>query len=480
MKLFCSQSLWPLLLIACLLAGACRGQEQPGGLEFGLSQAGLTTVTDVTVEVLQQGLTNLQLPDQTDKALTPIGYVTINVTQLYITTVEIQGFSVNIVPGTGFSLVMNPCVIDLTFDWNWRQDLWPHASEDGTGTGGSNAKITATTTLGVSNGRPSADVSALNIDLSDFEFHLKGSIVTWFLDIFIDIFKPIIKDIVQHELNKQVPAILNQELNAALSTFPTSLAIFDILEFYYPFQSFTASSSILSWSMEGLASAVGQPQNLSPFSMPSMPVSLSPLTMAEIFISDFMFNTALYTLYTEGLLNFAVSQSQLPPSMQYLLNTNEWKLAVPALYRAFPNSPMQLVFSPDASPFVNFSASEAASATLPGFMTVNIVGNGTAFVLQGTVNLDLNISVSSGTNTIHVAVESVSVVFDLYSSNIGSFSTIELRSIINTVLAVGIPIVNKMLSPGLTIPTIKGLSLINPQLIWNDGFFMIGSNITYT
>jgi hypothetical protein len=200
--------------------------------------------------------------------------------------------------------------------------------------------------------------------------------------------------------------------------------------------------------------------------------------MSQTFISDFMFNTALFTLYSENYLDFTISQSELPPADQYLLNTNAWKDAVPALYKDYPNAPMNLTFSAGSTPYVNFSATAIASATIPGFMAVNIINAGNAFVLEGNIFVQLNISIVS--NTIHVEIANVDVSFTLYSSNIGQFSTLPLRSLIKTILSIGIPVINKILAPGLPIPSIAGLSLVNPEIVWSNNFFMVGSNITYT
>ena len=111
-------------------------------------------------------------------------------------------------------------------------------------------------------------------------------------------------------------------------------------------------------------------------------------------------------------------------------------------------------------------------------MTVNVVGSGTAFVLEGDIIVALNISIVS--NTIHVAIENVDVNFSLYSSNIGQFSTLPLRTLIKSVLSVGIPIINKLLAPGIPIPVIAGLSLVNPEIVWSNDYFMIGSNVSYS
>lgn len=71
--------------------------------------------------------------------------------------------------------------------------------------------------------------------------------------------------------------------------------------------------------------------------------------------------------------------------------------------------------------------------------------------------------------------------FGLLASNIGPVDVSSFVSLLDTLLADGVvPVINGYLENGFPLPTVPGLTLVNPQIGYGQDFIYVGTDITYT
>eukprot|EP00010_Vexillifera_abyssalis_P007034 CAMPEP_0201546310 /NCGR_PEP_ID=MMETSP0173_2-20130828/2629_1 /ASSEMBLY_ACC=CAM_ASM_000268 /TAXON_ID=218659 /ORGANISM="Vexillifera sp., Strain DIVA3 564/2" /LENGTH=478 /DNA_ID=CAMNT_0047954937 /DNA_START=17 /DNA_END=1450 /DNA_ORIENTATION=- len=462
--------------------GFVCGEENNNGIKFTVSAEGLSAIENTLIPILEHYLSDLQLPNPAPQEVgTPIGKVTIEASNIYISKIDVDDYSVNLIAGSGFEMNFKKLTLQLKFDWKFRQHIWPHTHASGDGEAGTDdTSITAEIEVFINNQRPLGKTKNFHIDIKNLKIKLHhAGLFSWLLNVFIGAFKFIFKDLIQNALNNAVPSLIDDGLASALGSFPVQASLGTIATIHFPFNSVTTTSDYISFAIEGLTTEYQQPDvNNTPFLPVTMPNSLTS-QYGQIFISDWLFNTMLYTLGQQNLLSFAIAQQTLPAENQQLLNTTSWKSILPALYRNYPDQPMRLQFTEEKQhlPFVNFTQTAGASATIPGFMSVQVTKNNTeAFVLQGVIDFALNITVDSQKMLILPQIGNLDVQFSLFSSNIGNFSTLPLKATIKSVLEVGVPVVNAILRKGIPIPNIQGLQFVQPQLIFHQGYFDISSS----
>jgi len=112
----------------------------------------------------------------------------------------------------------------------------------------------------------------------------------------------------------------------------------------------------------------------------------------------------------------------------------------------------------------------------------NVVQNGTlqnAFVLNLQINVVADFSFDKS-GLLHGKVTIPTFDMNLFSSEIGKFSLLQLQIAFNTLINVIIlPTVNSLLNKGIPLPSFHGIELVNPQLEFGDGFMFISTSIQH-
>ena len=71
--------------------------------------------------------------------------------------------------------------------------------------------------------------------------------------------------------------------------------------------------------------------------------------------------------------------------------------------------------------------------------------------------------------------------FAIAKTNIGDFDINILNSLLKMLLGAGVvPELNTKLKKGFALPTVKGVTFVNPTLGWGNHYLYISTNIVYT
>jgi hypothetical protein len=225
-----------------------------------------------------------------------------------------------------------------------------------------------------------------------------------------------------------------------------------------------------------------------PVDLPTSPVSAQD--DANIFITDYIINSATYTLHNTKQLQYAVLPEDVPSSSPIKLNTTSLKTWLPELYNKYPNKGVRIDLETTVYPQTSFSPS-----------SINIVANTTllfsvynddqsltkAFLLGLDVfGRFLNASVTSAKagTVINVFGNAQCMTnMRLVESYIGDLNITTFSKIMQLIIVNGqIAALNKKLAAGLPIDLhqlLPGLIIDNSKIVVNTGYIAVSARVTY-
>jgi len=319
------------------------------------------------------------------------------------------------------------------------------------------------------------------VAIGKFDITLSGG-ASWLYNFFIGIFQSNIKSAVESSLSAAIKQNINDNANKAFATLPVIQKVNDNLEIDYAMvQLILYTSDYLTTSHKG--EFFNPKQRLtSPGTASVMPNSVDSTRQLQILLSEYSANSALFVFQQETLVQGVITEADLPPNSPVRLNSSDlaWLILAPGIPKSFPDMAMQLLVESSEDPVVSMTT-EGGSVNATGNLTVQVIlPNGTlfnAFTLSGTAFCQANASVVAQNVSVELIYLGANV--SLESSQVGTV----LMSMINTLMGqLGkfvVPMLNKKLEPGFPIPSVDGVSFVDPEVTWHDGFVMIATDFKY-
>jgi len=204
--------------------------------------------------------------------------------------------------------------------------------------------------------------------------------------------------------------------------------------------------------------------------------------MAVMVISDFVASTAGFAFYQLGKLQVRIFDKDLPSWSPIRLNTTDFAGLLPQLYKLFPGYMMALNLYCTTNPLASFETT-GITVTGVGNLEVDVVlKNGSlfnAFVLNGTVQSSA-VALLNG-QVVYGNMSYLSGNFGLSSSNIGPIDVSSFVDLLNTLFADGVvPVLNGYLQNGFPLPSVPGLTFVNPEIGYGQDYIFVATDISYT
>lgn len=208
----------------------------------------------------------------------------------------------------------------------------------------------------------------------------------------------------------------------------------------------------------------------------------------QTYLSDYSFNTALYTYWKNGRLSRTVDPTKAPPQLKKILTTSALATVAPGIATKYPNMLVQLVvdLAPDTIQFVSVSAQEGVLAQLTLEICLNPItpsGAVIAITLSAPMQLNLGLGLKEiqGNLTITSNVSlSAPIQIGLKNSTVGTVDTKHASQMVNSVVSSElVPLLNKALQDGFPFPPIQPLRLKNSQLVVMDEFIRIETDFDW-
>jgi|ERR1712137_72114 len=460
---------------------------------FVLSFQGLCIGADpgVTVTIGAEGLANgvlVDLPNilisKLDGVVIPeisgvtrellILQITYNITNISINDFTVSDLTLYSID-EGFKAELSGVSLDISFDWHYedRTLFIIHISDSGNGTMSfSNGHYNLEFRIKERNGRPHFDVFRNNLDLSDFDLHLDGG-TQWFYDLFNFIISPLVKRQIESTVQDIVSTIFD-DLNDQIDQVPTTLPLVEGVAFNWALlDNFdTDGSGFGSLYSAGYFVAESDTSAVPPYASPNIPSRVNS-EQGQVIISEYTLNTLGWALYEAGSLNITIPFG----------TTNDWRVLLPAFYRAYPDSNVTVSLVFNVYPVFTVNETGILLQMAPYMYWNAILSNGTsvnAFVLLLEIAASVDLTFDN-TTMIHGQVGVPTFEMSLYDSNIGSFSLFQLETAISTVIYLGLlPKINHVLKNGIPIPVVFGFTLSDPMIGYsNDGYLYFSGDAAF-
>jgi len=216
-----------------------------------------------------------------------------------------------------------------------------------------------------------------------------------------------------------------------------------------------------------------------PFPAAPMPATLSS-RMIQFFVSDFLANSAGFVYYGLGKLQFDVLPKEIPSWFPFQLNTSSFCDIIPELCRKFPNELMTLHIQATALPLLTLQ-STGGHIRADGIVTFNILQGTTtqpAFTLGVTAYMNGTASIvgTNLTGDVTYLYSNISVV----SSEVGNIPTTVIQATVDIILKqIVVPVLNTIFKKGMPLPTIDGITFVNPTIGYGDHYLFVASDLIY-
>jgi len=402
-------------------------------------------------------------------------------TKIVLDNLRIPGSTVQIQPGVGLLVVANGVSAHVRLNWHYRERSWPNISDGGSADIDlGNTQLAVVVIVGAAGGRPTVKTQSVTVNIGSININLHGG-ASWLYQIFVNIFAGNIKSAVHDALVNEIRDAINKQAEEALATIPIrepvdKYALIDYSLIATP----TFTKTYLTSAHLGEFYLIKGPQEY-PSSPKAMPDYIQD-EMVQMFVSDYVANSAGFVYTNAGVLQQVVNDRDLPSSVPVRLNTSSFEELIPNIYTKYPNMLMKLVIYEDKTtpPVAKFSK-DGILITARGAIDVQVItkaANISAFVLGVVAYADGKAYLVN--QTLKANLKYLKSELSLRKTDIGDVDVSTLQQLVDVLIDQGVtPLANKYLNNGFPIPAVEGVTFVNPILGYGDDFISIICDLHY-
>jgi hypothetical protein len=489
-----------LLLSAMLLtAAAVRAQPLPASASVALSQNGIQGAVEAAVGLLETQFRHLNIDPENGVY---DGFV-YNASSIQCTVGEIDNATAVAKPSSPFgpAVAFSASKVGLTCGAvvDAYLDVWPHPGCHGT-VNASTLGAALSGEVGLTMkapGIPQLIPGNMSVDLgSSFEWSasLSNPICNALAEFVKTLFSGAVDSKIRSEVVSAFGKFVNTTANNMIADSGLELSLpapFDQLDVRFNL----TKAPVVSTNGVFLSVLGDIVDKADPLRPPLQPPTLPPYDPSEVsrevelLLSPFILESGAFSMEQAGLISFTVSHSLIPSSFPLQLNTTSIGiLLAPGVLFAFPNSWFQIQLGLQQGALVAASVSPQEGLTFAApvaFEFQPLLSNGTtptAFALGCNLTASILLGAQPGPPPlINGSVTNLACDVSVLSSAVGEVHPSAASDLINLLLKVLVtPAINFVLGQGLPIPTIEGVSLVQPQISFAQGYVLLSTDFDFT
>ncbi|EFC46805.1 hypothetical protein NAEGRDRAFT_47514 [Naegleria gruberi] len=340
-------------------------------------------------------------------------------------------------------------------------------------------------------------MSQVGLELYDMKIHIsEGGIQGWIINLLDSLFTSTINKLIANAVSDTIHLKI-QEVNDYIAQqpfiMPINLSSTMSLMIDFGFDIFKVVDYLTVGAFSQVRffdKSLGEKLPFEPVDLPTSPTSNDLL---QIYVTDFVVKSLLFSLHQSNQISFVVTPEMVPPTEMIQLNTTSLKIYLPELYNKYPNQLVQLVLSsnPSNAPVPDFNITTVGmNANFNGellFQVLNGSSTVNAFSVSVAAQFSLDkISLKNNATTINMTAEidNPSVLLTLKQSWIGPIDIKNFAFIVNVVVARGVVRqLNIQLADGIPLFNLAnylpGLIIDNTNLSVQNGYVGIGISGEY-
>ncbi|XP_075372860.1 bactericidal permeability-increasing protein-like [Mycteria americana] len=475
-----------LLLTACVPAAGTNP-----GIKARLTRRALEFGRQFGLELLRSLLQKEHKLNLRGSYHSPLlGTLTYTVPRIHIHELQINDSTVDFVEDVGVRLTVQRARIQISAEWGAQLG----AIQDRGSIELRIRDLAVAAVLGVSvdgSGRPM--VWSASCDAHGTDLHLqfqRGH--SWLYNLLA----PLLQRVLRQELNKQLCLELRRgvcRLEAALKNMKASTQLDSFVAIDHSLlgqPAITAEHGDVA--LKGEFFRVGKhqqgPSSAPPAALPvALPAALPTALPAAheptllLAVTEFVANSAAFAYFTAGALRRNISSDMLPRRFPLQLRTKSMGVFSPQLQERYPDQPMELHLSARRQPLLSCRPDALHGALFGSAEAFVVLPNATrvpAFLLNIDANVTANPTITGNRLGGTVSLKGLSVA--QVTSHVGPVEVKRLETLLKFGLWLfGVPRANKRLQAGVPLPTLHGLSLLNPRLSLQEGFVLITTDLQH-
>ncbi|CAG2229516.1 LBP [Mytilus edulis] len=444
------------LYVICVVFIVSLAEAKNPGLKTRITDAGLTYASQVAIEQLSKSAKGQKIPDQSGRS----GDVSYELSNVVIDSFSNPSSSIT-VTADGLNWKSDGLGLSITGHFHYKYHGIIPISDSG------NIDVSVRVD---GTGRPKIASSGCSCGIGSLDVHFHGG-AAWIYNLF----KGVVEDALKKQLNGQLCTIIDKAVNTdasqALAKLKVTVDIAKMFMLDYRFigtPAFNPGHFLETYHKGEVYWTDSMTE--APFDPPSMPSISSTNKMFYISMSDYVFNSLAYEAQIHKMLQYNLTQKDLPAKERGFLNTTCVGTpcigqVIPQIGKKYPNREVAMSMSSDFSP--NMSVSNGK---------VNVLGGGTInmFTVQGdTFLLTLNATMTA---SVSLNVKNSSFIF---KSDVGQMDTV-LNFIANTaIIAFAEPQLNKLGAKGIPLPVTDNVHFVNTEVTLEKDTLMIGTDLKY-
>jgi len=467
-----------LAFIALIAAAA----EVNPGLRTTISNDALDYLRKTLQPVLIEEVKTAKIPDMSDD----VSHVHIYLTDIKLSEFNLEKSSVVLSTPNFGTLSLSGISVHLNMNWRYNAHI---AKDHGTAevhTSGASTSIKVALARNPKTGAPAVTVTDTGFDCGDFDIKMHGG-ASWLYNMIIKSFKGKIRDSINKAVREKMQDTINQMVTKALATVPMSVDFGNGISLCYELaddpavipdygKRFVAGSVAESYiTKEGRGKS-----GFKPTAMPKTTATSAPGPMLEIFINDFAINTLSYSYVNSGNTHMIIDDKNAPAEAKPLLVSGYYVSAAPGLVKKYgTDAPLRMDFEVGQVPTL-YMQPDGFQLKTAGMLTMEVNESNT---FTKVIGMNLNILVAGSVvlknTTIIPHLDVLNVTCSIASSSVGEVDPQGMQDLIDFTTTYATSELNDKFANGIPLPVVKGLTFVDPKIVWGSNYLAIASSFSY-
>ncbi|NXN24646.1 BPI protein, partial [Nycticryphes semicollaris] len=368
------------------------------GFVVRISQAGLDYAHLQGITILEKELTHVKLPDISgDFRIRHVGKVHYEFSRLDLRAFHLPYSRISLVPNVGLQVSIANAFADV--DGNWRVKIHFLRDHGSFEVSVENVYIKINLKLGNdAAGKPTVGTSSCSTRISKVRVHFSGRL-GWLYNLFHSAIESRFRKILEGKVCDIVAKSVHSDLQPYIQTLPVTANIDAIAGVDYSLvEPPTATAQSLDVAMKGECYSLAQ-RSAVPFAPLPLTLPSDHDRMVYFAASSYFFNTASFAYHEAGALVFEITDSMIPKTIDFHLNTTTFSAFIPQLEQMYPDMKMKLRLSAPSAPFLSIGPGGLSLKPVVDIQAYAILPNSSLaplFLINLVSNVSAVINVISG------------------------------------------------------------------------------------
>jgi len=473
------------MLMACVF-----GDKDDIGVKVVMKQSTVDKIKDQFVPIALRTAKRVNIPDFSTTVKGPVfvGKVKFDIKNINIHTFQLRSSFIGFSDNNRMLVAFQGIDVGAKFGWHYRQSSIPHVHDSGKANCYTrNAWGYVFVSVGSdSNGHPTVKIVDSNFTIGDLHVSISGSCVSWAYNLIAGSLSGRISSALKKAVDNAMTGPVQEELSKYLANIPTQHSLGNYLAIDY-------SINHMELQRQNYNLIVGSrgeffPKGSQPGKAPGKPVSMPDNLIrkdVQIFLSAFTLESLGYSIYNSGLSSRTIGKESVLSAAQKFFNTDFYAQYAPGIIQRFGSDvDVQLTLGLHQTPSVIFKQGRNPEIQAGVELTVRVKETSSQkFRDAFTVLIHCDIqghAFVSNSKVFGVLDDATVVKATLIQTQVGSVDCSGIGDLFQFGLSIGQDFANEILAKGAPLPTMPGMKLLKPSIVYQDDYMLIASDVNFT